>query len=213
MLSLAGHVTGEFWGHAYVYSKLNVDAEANVPTWYQSSMLLVCSVLAGWTASRRMRSGERFATHWWGLTVIFAILSLDEAISLHENLTEPIRSATGPSDYLSNAWIIPGAVITAVVSLLYVRFLLHLETPVRGLIFLGAALFVGGALGMEVVDGHIGELYGPYSTPYYVGTTLEEVAEMVGAVLFVYALMLQAEKEKDVPAEGSSRSTLRIRSL
>ncbi len=212
-LSLTGHVTGEFWGHAYVFSKLNVDAEANVPTWYQSSMLLLCSVLAGATASRRSRARERFAMHWWGLAIIFAILSLDEGISLHENLIEPIRSATGASGYLSNAWIIPGAVVTVIVGLLYVRFLLHLPATVRSLMFVGAALFVGGALGMEAVDGRIREVYGPDTTPYHMATTLEEVAEMLGAVVFVWALMVQTEKEKDVPAEGSVRSTLCIMPL
>jgi hypothetical protein len=50
------------------------------------------------------------------------------------------------------------------------------------------ALFVGGALGMEFVQGWHDGLYGMDGTTALI-TTVEEVLEMSGVTVFVYALL------------------------
>jgi hypothetical protein len=48
---------------------------------------------------------------------------------------------------------------------------------------------VGGALGMELVGGKYVSLYGAQNLGFAMITTVEEVGEMLGIVIFIYALM------------------------
>ena len=43
--------------------KLSLSYEANVPTWFSSSLLLACAIAAGAIAA----SGHRWHRHWWGM--------------------------------------------------------------------------------------------------------------------------------------------------
>lgn len=63
------------------------------------------------------------------------------------------------------------------------------------------------------MDGRVAEMYRASITACYAATTVEEVVEMIGAVLLVWVLMVQVEKEKDVPAQDSPRSAQRTVSL
>ena len=49
--------------------------------------------------------------------------------------------------------------------------------------------YVGGALGMELIKGRHSYLYGQKNLAYGVITTIEESLEMLGIVVFIYALL------------------------
>jgi hypothetical protein len=51
-----------------------------------------------------------------------------------------------------------------------------------------AALYIGGALGMEMVGGYIASTTGK-NLSYVIGLTIEESLEMLGIVVFIHALM------------------------
>src|SRR5690606_21509831 len=57
--------------------------EANVPTWYATVLLFACSALLA-TIARAESITHR--TSWSALAAIFAYMSLDEAIQIHEHL-------------------------------------------------------------------------------------------------------------------------------
>jgi F0F1-type ATP synthase membrane subunit c/vacuolar-type H+-ATPase subunit K len=78
----------------------------------------------------------------------------------------------------------------------YVRFLVHLPRRVRRLFLAAGGTYVGGALGMELIGGNYASWATqlPYSSERYMTyamiTTVEELLEMVGIVVFLHALML-----------------------
>jgi len=184
---------------------LNVGMEDNLPTWYSSSALLFCAATLGVIAQRARALRVPHHTAWAALCGIFVLLSIDEAVSLHEGMTRPVRDHV--ADYFS-AWVIPGAILVLIVGLAFLRFVRDLPRRTRRLVVLAGTLFVSGALGLEAVAGIIrtSHAYNPDTQlPLAILTTLEELLEMVGIVVFAYALLdylggLTRAREADVPA-------------
>jgi hypothetical protein len=168
---------------------LSVDREQSIPAWLSSSMLLLSGVLLA-SLSTRAVSGR--AWQWRVLAVIFLLLSLDEAVGFHERAIGPVRSALDTEGFLYYAWVIPGAVLVIAVALVYARFVLALPHTVRWLVILAAALFVGGALGSEAFAAYQAAEAGQATLAYVVVSTIEELLEMLGIAVFLYALMLLA---------------------
>jgi hypothetical protein len=166
-----------------------VDSEWNVPAWFSSMLLGVIGLLMVLLGSHKARLGERHARSWQSLGAIFVALSMDEACGFHERLIGPMRELLGAGGIFHFAWVIPGLMFAAVVGLLYLRFLLDLPKRTRWLFITAAALYLGGALGVEMLDGAYASAYGEENLGYRVLTAIEELLEMSGAVLMMYALL------------------------
>jgi hypothetical protein len=173
-------------------TRLDLNSEGNVPAWFSSSALLCCSILVASIAQYRIREGAPYARHWTLLAVIFLLLSLDEAVSLHEMLIKPLRSALNVGGFLHFAWVIPGAAFVLVFALAYLKFFRDLPSRSRRLFAIAGILYIWGALGMEMIDGYIAVLYKFKAPIYVVMTTIEEGCEMLGISIFIYALIRYA---------------------
>src|SRR5688572_29374039 len=57
-----------------LWPRLSLSVEANVPTWFASSLLLCCALAAGSIAGR-MKYGERGRRHWWGIAIALGWVS------------------------------------------------------------------------------------------------------------------------------------------
>ncbi|MFB3818316.1 MAG: hypothetical protein ACE147_11680 [Candidatus Methylomirabilales bacterium] len=172
-----------------------LDSEANIPTWFASSMLLGCAALLGLIALAKNREGDSFARHWSALAVIFLGLSLDEAALLHEMAIKPLRPLFDSSGFLHYTWVVPGALVVCLLAVAYLRFLLHLPWKTRILAAISGALYVGGAIGAEAVTGKHAAQFGEGNLAYAMLATAEEVMEMLGVVTFMYALLEYAGRE------------------
>jgi hypothetical protein len=160
---------------------LSLSLEANVPTWY-SSMLLFSAALALHAAGT---DDARWRAHWWGLALAFAGISLDEVAGFHERLNGLARLG----GVLHFAWVIPFAVLVAVVGLLCVPFLRALPSSTRTRFVLAGTLYVGGALGVELVLGAWTDRHGPMNLVYRLIDAVEEAGEIAGVSLFVWAVL------------------------
>ncbi len=106
----------------------------------------------------------------------FLLLSLDEIAGLHETV----------NSLIDMNWAIPGGILTVGIGLSFVQFLRNLP-PSTGMLFLvSGALYVGGAVGMELVAG--GAIDAD-TLSYNLITAAEEGLEMAGALLFLYSLL------------------------
>jgi hypothetical protein len=52
-----------------------------------------------------------------------------------------------------------------------------------------ATLFLGGALGVELVGSRYAEFHGGENLTYNIIATVEESLEMAGVIVFIYALL------------------------
>ena len=118
------------------------------------------------------------------------LLSIDEVATIHERWGDIARNAalirrTGL--FLGSRWTRPGGFVLV----LYLPFLIRLDARTRWLLIAAGAVFVAGAVGLEIVNGTI-ELADPDGDRVLLWSLLtgvEEFLEFIGASLLVYALM------------------------
>ncbi len=167
----------------------DLDKEGNIPTLYSSIATLLCAGLLAVIAIARKRQGKRAYLYWAGLAIIFLFLYVDDGAAIHENIIGPLRTALHTSGILYFAWVIPYGIFVIVLGLIYLRFLFSLPMRSRFLIIFSGILFVGGALGFELIGGKWTELYGQENITYELITTCEQSLQMAGILTFIYALM------------------------
>lgn len=168
---------------------LSVNAEATIPTWYATILLFISSVLLALIALAKRRNKEPYAAYWMGLVIIFLYLSMDEGAVIHEIFSTPLQEALNTTGYLTFAWLIVFVPLVILFALIYLRFLFHLPSPTRNLFILAGTLFVGGAVAVEAISANRWYLDGGVSFPYLAIATVEEFGEMLGVVVFIYALL------------------------
>lgn len=169
-----------------------VSVDRSIPAYASAAMLLASAGLLWLIARGAAQNGRSFVRHWGWLAVIFAYLSVDEAVSIHELSVKPMQRLLGGHGvgFLYYAWVVPGAVIVLGVGLVYLRFLLHLPVVVRNRVIAAGLLYVGGALGMEMVGSYYADTIGAGSIRYALAALIEETMEMLGVVVFIHALLL-----------------------
>jgi hypothetical protein len=190
LLSIAAQLAVHFVGGKALLildRALNVDREINVPTLFSALLLFACAVLLAQIA--RSRRGERYAWHWWILAGVFLFLALDEAVKIHERIGILLHLQYNTSGIFRWAWVIPYGAAIVLLTAAYLGFFLHLPARTRSLFFAAAALFIGGALGVEMIQArHFESVSGEPDLFYYSLVTVEEFLEMTGAIVFIHAL-------------------------
>jgi len=210
-----------FHGHVRLLGfqrQLNLDEENNIPTWYSSSALLLSALLLAVIGLANKRRRDPYAFQWLGLAAIFLYLSLDEAASLHEmtrHLSKPMLEAVGYfHGFLYATWVVFGVAFVIIVGLAYLRFLAAFPIQTRSLFLIAGALFVGGALGIESLSGRHAYFYGFENFGYTMYVACEEAMEMLGNVVFLYALLTHLGSSiggiQILVGDGPSAHTLHI---
>ncbi len=204
--SLAAQFFMYMWGREGFLALLplfDVGEDANIPTWYSSFQLLLCSALLATVAAAKKRHRHRYTFHWGVLSIIFLLLSIDEVATIHEHAAEVVDSLleavgfTSPGGLLYATWVIPGTAFVLIVALAYLPFLAHLPRKTLILFLVSGTLFVLGALGFEMLSARLVSSYGwevviPDTTirvTIAVQTAIEELLEMMSIVVFIYMLL------------------------
>jgi uncharacterized Tic20 family protein len=189
VLSLAGisveALSAQFRRNWPVVRIFSLSAESNVPTWYSSSLLLACSFLLAVIAATKKREGARYARHWGALAVIFLYLSIDEASQIHELL----NNLWDLHSILYFSWVIPFGILVLVFAIVYLPFLFHLPPRTRIRVASAGVIYVGGALGVELILGYWADVHGDETFGYTLIDWVEESMEILGASLFCSALL------------------------
>jgi len=166
----------------------DLDAEANIPTWFQVALLLTCAILLAINGTLHNRKYGRDALYWAILSLAFFYLSVDELASIHDMANVPVKVALHTGGALRFAWIIPAGILTALFGVAYIKFLVNLPRRTAFLFVLAGAIYVGGAIGVEAIGGMYSAIHGE-NFSYKLITTVEESAEMIGLILFIYSNM------------------------
>lgn len=189
-----GMVSKYYFG-SHRIALFNLDGEGNIPTLFSSGAELLCAGLLAIIATARKRQNKREYLYWAGLSIIFLFIAVDDGAALHEKIIRPLRNALNTSGALYYAWVIPYGMLVIAVGLIYFRFLFSLSVRMRYLFILAATLFVGGALGVEMIGGAWFERFGHENVGYELITMFEQSLQMSGILVFIYALMSYIETE------------------
>ena len=190
------HIAGQFSTYYLGYDNIfgiipmfNLNSEENIPAFFSTLLLLLSSILLAIIAYAAKKSNAPYFYHWLGLSLIFLFLSMDESLSFHESMTVPLRKGLNTSGILFYAWVIPYSIALLILILLYLKFFIRLPAKTRNLFIIAAVVYLVGVIGIELMGGRIDEQIGRHNATYAVYSTIEEVLEMGGIVVFIYALM------------------------
>jgi hypothetical protein len=166
----------------------SLSEEQNLPTWWSSLLLLSCSVVLWSITTTKPKGPGAFRTHWAVLAAMFCYMSLDELVEIHEWLNDlpTLQNLHGPVYY---GWVIPAGVVVLVFAASYLRFLNHLPRETRIKVASAGACYVGGAVGVEILLGMWTDRHGELNFSWAMIDMGEEILEMIGASLFLYALV------------------------
>lgn len=181
-----------YGGFEYAYGMvplISMDEEGNIPTYFSSLLHLTSAVLLFLITLGSRQDGHNATWKWAGLSLVFLFLSVDEASSIHELLTYPVREFLGAGGVLYFAWVVPAIILIVIFTFAYWPFLRTLPSEIfRGFI-LAAIVFLSGAIGMELVGGWIADTQGADTLQFFLATEVEEVLEMTGSVIFIRTLL------------------------
>jgi hypothetical protein len=173
--------------------QVDLNAEANLTAWFGSFLLLSCAAVSGAIAVAERDRDRALGHRWTVLALLLLLMSVDESAQLHDMATGPLRRTLGTELGLFHfAWVIPALVALVAVALHLHPLVRSLEARERTRLLVGAAVYLGGAVVMEMVGGLVVDVdveVNGYTLPYLATVTVEEGCELVGALLILGALL------------------------
>lgn len=173
---------------------LNAAQERSLASWWTSALLATCCLLtiaAARLADRGAVTGRagRAARPWLVLAAVFALLSLDEVVSLHERGAEWTTAVFETSSLLGRlGWTIPAAAALVLSLLVLVPAFRSIPARPRVVIVAGLATSIAGALGMEVVNVLLTDAGARYLWRH-LAMAVEETAEMIGVAIVLLGVL------------------------
>jgi hypothetical protein len=234
------HLFGAF-AHVFLGWKMeaytvlfDMDLESNLPTYFNSMLFFLAAMLM--YVKGRGREG-RLRRGWYTVAAVCAFLGVDEGSQIHEKfMLFTLRlinhgEVNGSFGWLYYAWVIPYGLAALLLGLILSRWFLALEARIRNGLIASGALYVFGAVFMEMLSGKIAEHLDPAAIPadrlahlpceiYETGTchlymdpgyiavyTVEETCEMAALILCIYVILKSLERraarvEVDVAPKG-----------
>jgi hypothetical protein len=176
---------------------VDLDGEANLPTWFSSIQWFTVAALMLFVVDRRFDRSDRRSWFLWILPLVFLAFSMDEVVKGHEYagvLSDAVLPG-GTRD--SSALPITGAFgLTIGIPFILVAGLLlaivrpYLQPPAGAFkrIAIGTALFLLGAVGFDFLSNFLTPDSAAWTAEIYV----EETLEMFGATLILWGAYLLA---------------------
>ena len=169
--------------------KVDIDREANLPTFFSTVLLLFAAILLMMIASFKRARGESYRGHWLVLSLVFLFFAVDEASVLHERLGQLLKTEFRLEGVFYYAWVVLGLIFVFILTILYLKFILDLPGGYRKNFILAMSLFFLGAIGTEMLTGWYTTYYHKTRAMDTVLTTLEETLEIGGILVLIHTLL------------------------
>ncbi len=180
-----------YWEDDYVYGLVDLfdfDIEGNFPTFYSAVALLLATGLLALTTHINWNREGGNRSYWLLLACLFLFLTFDEATAIHEAIGGFFENYMDATGFLYFMWVVPYGVAVLVLGALFLKFVIGLPAQTRNHFIAAGIIFLSGAMGLEVFGAREADLNGVETITYCVLYTFEELLEMLGIVLFIYAL-------------------------
>ncbi len=189
LVTIVGGIKHGFGLIEPIRSLIHVDLENNVPALYSVILLLGASIVSAMNYPVARNQGQRGATAWIMLAVLFLLLALDEFGSLHESLNGPGVALLHHFGFkrLTFSWVVFAIPALLPVGLYFLRFLNTLPAETRRRFVLSGVIYVSGAVGFESLSGAVWSRGGYNHLGYQTLCHLEEFLEMLGVCFYILA--------------------------
>lgn len=176
--------------HTYV-TLFNFNREANIPTFYSSILLFTIAVFLLFLGVLSKKDSDNKHFYWIVLSFAFLFISIDETVKIHEAINGLLSDFTNASGYLFYVWVVPyGLLALGFAALYYFKFIRYLPSKTKNLFMISLVIFLSGAIGCEILGAKLVSTVGSENILYTALFTLEETLEILGASIFLYALVL-----------------------
>lgn len=192
LAGIAASVSRVEFGRGRLYGLVplfDLDAEANLPATYAGALLALCAVALWVIAAGRRQSHQPRARTARALSVLLLAMALDEVAQIHELLSEPVRGALDLDGFLYYSWVVVYGAVALAVAIVLLPAAASLSRRTRTLVLTAAGLYVGGALGFELLGSAVADDGGRGGRLYALLTTVEESLEYAGVLLLLYVLL------------------------
>ncbi len=184
---------------SFFFHFFNMENEHNLPSTYSALQLLFAAVLL-YNLFKEMRfENAKYKWHWGLLSLAFFYLCMDEAFELHEKSMEPMHRIVETGGALYYGWIIPASICILIMGIVYFKFLFNLPGRTRNLFIAAGIIYVGAAIGFEMIEGPLDQKGQWMSLTYAILVMIEETLEMFGIALFCYAIIDYENRRKEQP--------------
>lgn len=168
--------------------QISLSEEQNLSSWYTSLLMTMASVLA-WLAAICVTGVPAATRRFWRVVAILMLLcSIDETVSFHEVGTLLLPNAAAISPFLRFAWVVFAVPVLAFLGIWCLWSMRHLPSRLWWRLMASAAVFLTGAVGLELIDGAVLVHWGETSLAYRIGYVTEDILEMLGLVIFILAV-------------------------
>lgn len=193
-----------FDGAMLILRLIGMEGEQTILAWFSSGLIALASLLAA--ANYRLSRQNGWRWHWLALSIGLLLMSIDEAVSVHEFLGAIFLPGIVFTGFFSFSWTVIALPVVAVIALLFMPFIQHQPSPTRIRLIVAGAAYLTGALGFELLGGSLSE--SSTSIAYLACVVCEESLEMIGMVLLVRALVLRVIATS--PGRGNASMIIRI---
>lgn len=170
----------------FIFRLFDVGHETNLPVFYGASLWVLLSIFAlvcGYLA-------DRLKISWYLLALIAFLAALDEATMIHEHFkhfADLFKPLIGNS-LISYDWVYAGIIAAILVATVFAPLALNLPTSVLIQLILGGAIFLFGAIVVEILTGHVIAHFGEVTWHTVMLIHFEEWLEYIGVIVAIYAL-------------------------
>jgi hypothetical protein len=177
-------------GESLRFSRLfSFDDKITIPTWYSSSLMLLCALLCGAIACDSRAKSDRQSGYWAFFSLVFLLFSLDEVTALHLRLDFISRYMFQLGGFRYGLYLLLVAAIAATVWICR-KFFAQLPSQTRWQLGAGSFFYIA-AIVVDQLDKRIWRGQDLYTVAHAPGlfTAVDELLELVGLVVFIYALL------------------------
>jgi hypothetical protein len=150
-------------------------------------------------AAQRFRGRLPGFRHWLVLCALFCFFGLDELFSIHNSAKRLVPAWFKQIELFHYRWdlrwIVIGIPITFIIVILFIPFVLRLPRRTACGIVISGMVYVGSALGVEMIGGWWIGKHTRNNWTYSTLVVVEETGEMVGALMFISVLLAYMERE------------------
>ena len=161
-------------------SFFDLDEEESLGTWFSTLILFIAGLFSLFQARFPGTPGDRWHFCWWLLGIGFFVLSLDEVAGFHEFVNTVVEDTH---------WTTYGAILVVLTAAALMPFILSLPPTTRWMFLLSGGIYVGGAIGVEWATIWHQDNDQLDTLGYNLWTAVEEGMEMLGVILYIYALL------------------------
>ena len=171
---------------------LDMNGEWNVPTFHSAFQLLLTGALLAEFAGRARKDGRGDHAVLL-LPALFLLLAVDELLQIHEAIGMasdallPAGTRKGTIFSRTGVWMLllgPPLAAAAVYVGVRIRRLLPASPPVRQRLAIGGAVFLGSAVGLELLSNVTKE-----PPAMFLQYAAEELGELLGATILLWAAL------------------------